>query len=870
MTDPLTTQLPSAGTVPPSDSVEDVSTSKRPKLDSVGDGTDFFLENLPVDLHVAVPRQDSMSPPVTSIDLLGIDGPATTDLPSMAGVSQPQQLPAGLNSTPPPPSTSQPRSLAPSVSLLAQPLSQQQSPATSVSPVAKPTPPLQLNTLGGGRGGGGLTTSTAGAPLNTTVVSTSADPTTALPNISSTSATAVPYSNMATSVSPAMGTPRMPSASSTPFSYNSYSGGMTSVAAGMNLRVGMQPRALVMGSYLRHPGPSQGMGGAVMPGQQMVHSPNMMTQQHRMMTRQRKKMHPEVHGGSMMSTHPQRSMGQNVVLPPHSHQVSSQMMAPHILTQQQQMPVSNPTPRQSHPAQQPCPPSKGVVGEESPLPGQQMVHSPNMMTQQHRMMTRQRKKMHPEVHGGPMMSTHPQQSMGQNAVLPPHSHQVSSQMMAPHMMTRQQQMPVSNPTPRQSHPSQQPCPPSKGVAGEGSPLPGQLGGPQFHIAMPPQSQATPTSQQSTPSQQPVPGVTPLSSQQTPATARPATPQTQIQQHLNALPTSAALQWRSPVAMGTAQPVRQPSPSLAAPPQSVTIPQQQTLPIQLSVPVQLPTQSIKQVMPPHPLPPLPPQSSAGQQPMLSSLSGKGGMPGQQPTQQQQIGSSPHGPGGGVNTFGAPPTSGGLGGANQPATMDPEKRKLIQQQLVLLLHARYCQQKEREHSMGGGEYQPCSVLHCQTMKNVLDHMTQCQAGRQCTYDHCVSSRQIISHWKSCRKADCPICLPLRNTVLPPSLGTTSQSRVPFPVSIPTIPTIQTQPWHQSVQPELRQHLVGKLVENTVPIFNPHTLQDPRVNGYIQCAMKTEKAMFEMATSREAYYQLLQSLYTASGRSWRRGGR
>ena len=140
-----------------------------------------------------------------------------------------------------------------------------------------------------------------------------------------------------------------------------------------------------------------------------------------------------------------------------------------------------------------------------------MVHSPNMMMQQHPMMTRQRKKMHPEVHGGPMMSTHPQQSMGQNAVLPPHSHQVSSQMMAPHMMTRQQQMPVSNPTPQQSHPAQQPCPPSKGVAGEGSPLPGQLGGPQFHIAMPPQSQATPTSQQSTPSQQPAPGVTPLSS-----------------------------------------------------------------------------------------------------------------------------------------------------------------------------------------------------------------------------------------------------------------------------------------------------------------------------------------------------------------------
>ena len=34
----------------------------------------------------------------------------------------------------------------------------------------------------------------------------------------------------------------------------------------------------------------------------------------------------------------------------------------------------------------------------------------------------------------------------------------------------------------------------------------------------------------------------------------------------------------------------------------------------------------------------------------------------------------------------------------------------------------------------------------------------------------------------------------------------------------------------------------------------LQDPRVASLVQYAMKVEKAMFETATSREEYYQLL----------------
>eukprot|EP00117_Sycon_ciliatum_P030812 scpid78501/ scgid4468/ CREB-binding protein len=92
--------------------------------------------------------------------------------------------------------------------------------------------------------------------------------------------------------------------------------------------------------------------------------------------------------------------------------------------------------------------------------------------------------------------------------------------------------------------------------------------------------------------------------------------------------------------------------------------------------------------------------------------------------------------------------------QMSSLPREKTKLIQQQLVLLLHAHKCQRRETVPNEP-----PCKIPHCRIMKFVLTHMQVCQAGRSCEVAHCSSSRQIINHWRNCAKPDCTVCSSLR---------------------------------------------------------------------------------------------------------------
>uniref|UniRef100_A0A183C6Z0 Homeobox domain-containing protein n=1 Tax=Globodera pallida TaxID=36090 RepID=A0A183C6Z0_GLOPA len=88
---------------------------------------------------------------------------------------------------------------------------------------------------------------------------------------------------------------------------------------------------------------------------------------------------------------------------------------------------------------------------------------------------------------------------------------------------------------------------------------------------------------------------------------------------------------------------------------------------------------------------------------------------------------------------------------------EKRKLLQQQLLLLLHAHKCQQRERfelpQHRV------TCTLPYCMVMQRVLEHIVGCTAGRLCQYEHCVYSRQIIAHWNNCPNDECPVCKPIK---------------------------------------------------------------------------------------------------------------
>lgn len=96
---------------------------------------------------------------------------------------------------------------------------------------------------------------------------------------------------------------------------------------------------------------------------------------------------------------------------------------------------------------------------------------------------------------------------------------------------------------------------------------------------------------------------------------------------------------------------------------------------------------------------------------------------------------------------------------PIKSKEEKKRLIQKNLVLLLHANMCEQRANVQ---------CNSPHCKVMKELLRHMKLCREGDACKRAHCKTSKFIIAHWRRCKLRTCDVCSPIRQALRNLQLG------------------------------------------------------------------------------------------------------
>jgi E1A/CREB-binding protein len=87
------------------------------------------------------------------------------------------------------------------------------------------------------------------------------------------------------------------------------------------------------------------------------------------------------------------------------------------------------------------------------------------------------------------------------------------------------------------------------------------------------------------------------------------------------------------------------------------------------------------------------------------------------------------------------------------------KILQQQLVIILHAHNCQVKE---IMDTENTYRCNLPYCQVMKETISHMRCCKDLDNCMFPHCESSQELIAHYKSCVRKSCFVCAPARRVI------------------------------------------------------------------------------------------------------------